>query len=53
MIVLATVGAGASLLVAVASFELFEKQFLRLKDRFAPSERGHVADDLNRVAAKV
>ncbi len=32
----ATVGAAFSLLVSVASYELFEKHFLRLKDYFAP-----------------
>jgi peptidoglycan/LPS O-acetylase OafA/YrhL len=35
----AVVGAGLSLLVAVASYELFEKHFLRLKDRLAPAGR--------------
>jgi peptidoglycan/LPS O-acetylase OafA/YrhL len=38
MLVQAVLGAAASLLVAVASYELFEKQFLRLKDRLAPPE---------------
>jgi peptidoglycan/LPS O-acetylase OafA/YrhL len=37
MIVQATLGAGVSLLIAVASYELFEKHFLKLKERFAPS----------------
>ena len=36
MIVQAIAGSGVSLLVAVASYELFEKHFLRLKERFAP-----------------
>jgi peptidoglycan/LPS O-acetylase OafA/YrhL len=39
MIVEATVGTAASILVAAASYELFEKRFLRLKNRFAPSTR--------------
>ncbi|HSQ66390.1 MAG TPA: acyltransferase [Polyangiaceae bacterium] len=30
-------GVALSLLISVASYELFEKHFLRLKDRFAPS----------------
>lgn len=38
MMVYAIAGAGVSLLVAIASYELFEKHFLRLKDRFAPSD---------------
>jgi peptidoglycan/LPS O-acetylase OafA/YrhL len=37
MVVEATVGAGVSVLVATASYELFEKHFLRLKSRLAPS----------------
>lgn len=42
----AVAGAALSLLVAVASYELFEKHFLRLKDRFAPSERKIPAPEL-------
>jgi peptidoglycan/LPS O-acetylase OafA/YrhL len=38
MIVQAVLGAGASLVIAVVSYELFEKYFLRLKDRLAPQE---------------
>jgi peptidoglycan/LPS O-acetylase OafA/YrhL len=38
-------GAGVSLLVAILSYELFEKHFLRLKDRFAPSEQRPPARD--------
>jgi peptidoglycan/LPS O-acetylase OafA/YrhL len=45
LIVQTVAGAGASLLVAVASYELFEKHFLRLKDRFAPSELSTRPDD--------
>jgi len=37
MVVEAGAGAGVSILVAAASYELFEKHFLRLKNRFAPS----------------
>jgi peptidoglycan/LPS O-acetylase OafA/YrhL len=37
MLVLAALGAGFSIVVAAASYELFERHFLRLKDRFAPS----------------
>jgi len=37
ILVQAAAGASVSVLVAVASYELFEKRFLRLKDRFAPS----------------
>ncbi len=37
MIVEAGIGAAASILVAAASYELFEKHFLRLKNRLAPS----------------
>jgi peptidoglycan/LPS O-acetylase OafA/YrhL len=36
-VVEAGAGAGVSILVAAASYELFEKHFLRLKNRFAPS----------------
>ena len=36
-LIVAVVGAGASFLVSVASYELFEKRFLKLKERFAPS----------------
>jgi peptidoglycan/LPS O-acetylase OafA/YrhL len=39
MIVQAVAGAAASLLVAIVSYELFEKHFLLLKDRLAPSGR--------------
>jgi peptidoglycan/LPS O-acetylase OafA/YrhL len=35
----AVVGTGVSIGLAAASFDLFEKRFLRLKDRFAPSVR--------------
>jgi peptidoglycan/LPS O-acetylase OafA/YrhL len=35
----ATVGVAVSLLLAIGSYELFERHFLRLKDRFAPAER--------------
>jgi peptidoglycan/LPS O-acetylase OafA/YrhL len=37
MVAFALAGVVASLVVAVLSYELFEKHFLRLKDRFAPS----------------
>jgi peptidoglycan/LPS O-acetylase OafA/YrhL len=37
MLVQALAGAAASLIVAVLSYQLFEKHFLVLKDRFAPS----------------
>ncbi len=37
MLVEAVVGVGVSILVAATSYELFEKHFLRLKDRLAPS----------------
>ncbi len=37
-LIVAVVGAIASFLVAAASYELYEKRFLRLKERFAPSE---------------
>jgi peptidoglycan/LPS O-acetylase OafA/YrhL len=33
----AAVGTGVSVLAAAASFDVFEKRFLRLKDRLAPS----------------
>lgn len=36
MIVQASAGVGVSCLVAVASYGLYERHFLRLKDRFAP-----------------
>jgi peptidoglycan/LPS O-acetylase OafA/YrhL len=39
MIVQAILGAAGSLVVAMASYELFEKHFLRLKDRFASPSR--------------
>ncbi len=35
----ALLGVAGSVLLAVGSYELFEKHFLRLKTRFAPSER--------------
>jgi peptidoglycan/LPS O-acetylase OafA/YrhL len=37
MVAYVLVGAAASVIVAVLSYELFEKHFLLLKDRFAPS----------------
>jgi peptidoglycan/LPS O-acetylase OafA/YrhL len=37
LVVEACAGAGASILVAAASYELWEKPFLRLKNRLAPS----------------
>jgi peptidoglycan/LPS O-acetylase OafA/YrhL len=37
MVVAAVLGAGVSILVAAASYEVFEKHFLRLKSRLAPS----------------
>jgi peptidoglycan/LPS O-acetylase OafA/YrhL len=40
LVVEAGAGAGASILVAAASYELYEKHFLRLKDRLAPSRGG-------------
>ncbi len=39
MVVAAVLGAGVSILVAAASYEVFEKHFLRLKSRLAPSMR--------------
>lgn len=36
IVVQAIAGIGLSLLLAIASYELFEKQFLRLKSRFSP-----------------
>lgn len=50
MIVQAVAGAGVSLLVAIASYELFEKPFLQLKDRFAPSTRPRPARDVPETA---
>jgi peptidoglycan/LPS O-acetylase OafA/YrhL len=38
MIVQASLGAGVSLAIAVASYELFERHLLELKDRLAPQE---------------
>jgi peptidoglycan/LPS O-acetylase OafA/YrhL len=40
MAIQAGVGAGVSILVAALSYELFEKHFLRLKNRLAPSVGG-------------
>jgi peptidoglycan/LPS O-acetylase OafA/YrhL len=40
MVVEAVAGAGVSILVAAASYELYEKHFLSLKNRLAPSRRG-------------
>jgi peptidoglycan/LPS O-acetylase OafA/YrhL len=40
MVIQAAVGAGVSILVAALSYELFEKHFLRLKNRLAPSVGG-------------
>jgi peptidoglycan/LPS O-acetylase OafA/YrhL len=37
MVVAAVLGVGVSILVAAASYEVFEKHFLRLKSRLAPS----------------
>jgi peptidoglycan/LPS O-acetylase OafA/YrhL len=37
MVIVAALGATVSVLVAAASYELFEKHFLRLKNRLAPS----------------
>jgi peptidoglycan/LPS O-acetylase OafA/YrhL len=39
MVVSAVLGAGASILIAAASYELVERHFLRLKNRLAPSMR--------------
>jgi len=47
MVVQACAGVGASIAVAAASYELYERHFLRLKNRLAPStvvERGPVLD---------
>ena len=41
----------ASLLVAAASYELYEKHFLRLKDRFTPQETNAGAGDLARSSS--
>jgi peptidoglycan/LPS O-acetylase OafA/YrhL len=38
MVVQGTLAASATLLLAIASYELFERHFLRLKDRFAPPD---------------
>jgi peptidoglycan/LPS O-acetylase OafA/YrhL len=40
MVIQAGIGAGVSILVAALSYELFEKHFLRLKNRLAPSAGG-------------
>ena len=47
MIVQAVLGALVSLGVAIASYELFEKHFLRLKGRFAPPPRAVVVPPTN------
>jgi peptidoglycan/LPS O-acetylase OafA/YrhL len=39
MVVAAVLGAGVSILIAAVSYEVFEKHFLRLKTRLAPSMR--------------
>jgi len=39
MVVAAVLGAGVSILIAAVSYEVFEKHFLRLKSRLAPSVR--------------
>jgi peptidoglycan/LPS O-acetylase OafA/YrhL len=46
MIAQAALGAGISLALAAASYELYEKQLLRLKDRLAPQEEPPCARDL-------
>jgi peptidoglycan/LPS O-acetylase OafA/YrhL len=51
MIVEAGAGAGVSILVAAASYELFEKHFLRLKTRLAPSTAGAQAVPILDVGA--
>jgi peptidoglycan/LPS O-acetylase OafA/YrhL len=51
MIGQAALGAGVSLALAVASYELYEKQFLRLKDRFAPSGEPARARAPNRTSS--
>jgi peptidoglycan/LPS O-acetylase OafA/YrhL len=45
----ALLGVGGSVLLAVASYELFEKHFLRLKTRLAPSEGELPAPALTRT----
>jgi peptidoglycan/LPS O-acetylase OafA/YrhL len=53
VVVEASVGAGVSILVAAASYELWEKHFLRLKNRLAPSMAGaHTAAILDARAAE-
>jgi hypothetical protein len=51
MIVQATLGAGISVVLAVASYELYEKQLLRLKDRLAPPRAPAGASELTRTPA--
>ena len=51
MIVQASLGAGASLAIAVASYELYEKHFLRLKDRWSPHRTEAVAPVLTHTPA--
>jgi peptidoglycan/LPS O-acetylase OafA/YrhL len=46
MLLWAAAGSGVSLIIAAASFDLFEKRFLRLKNRLAPSTRAGVATTL-------
>jgi peptidoglycan/LPS O-acetylase OafA/YrhL len=46
MVIQAGAGAGVSILVAAFSYELFEKHFLRLKNRFAPSAGNARAVDI-------
>jgi peptidoglycan/LPS O-acetylase OafA/YrhL len=50
MLVQATLGAAASLAIAVASYELYEKHFLRLKDRCAPRETSTAAPGPTRAS---
>jgi peptidoglycan/LPS O-acetylase OafA/YrhL len=44
MVVQAVAGAGFSVLVAAVSYDLYEKRFLRLKNRLAPSRAAPVLD---------
>ncbi len=53
MLLWAATGAGVSVIVAAASFELFEKRFLRLKNRLAPSTRAGVATTPDRRPGQV
>jgi peptidoglycan/LPS O-acetylase OafA/YrhL len=46
MLAQAALGAGISLALAVASYELYEKQILKLKDRLAPQEAPACARDV-------